>query len=207
MWDASACAHQDATADAVHPDLRPQLVGGAGKLAGRARDVQAQDVSHRRSELPVAPAAERAEPEPYTRDAARSGERSCAALEAEERAFAPQSERLAERSQKRLEAPLQKAEPPGEEEPDVPAPAQRARMMPEVRPPDAPEQPALPEVPSPKLWEESPRALRREAQPSSGGPHRLAAPLQPFLPEPESASLAALLGATLQAALQPPCAA
>ncbi len=165
-WDASAGVRPDATADEEGP--RPQPVDGVGKLAGRARDVQAQDASHHRSELSVPPAAKWAAPEPYTPDAVRSAERSCAALEAEERAFAPQSERPVERSQKRLEALPEKAEPPGAGEPDVPAPAQRASMMPEVRRPDAPEQRAT-EVRSLKLSEEPLWALPREAQPSSRG--------------------------------------
>jgi len=42
-WDASACAHPDATADAVHRELRLTWADGAERWADQARDVRVRD--------------------------------------------------------------------------------------------------------------------------------------------------------------------
>jgi len=83
-WDAWAGARRDAAADVAPQRLQEQRDAGAGKLAGRARDVQGPDASllpgaHRS----VRPEEERAwVAEPCRLDAGRFGARSCAAQEA-----------------------------------------------------------------------------------------------------------------------------
>ena len=77
-WDASACAHQDAAADAVHRELRPQREDGAEKWVGRVRDDRAQGALRRQLELPAAPLVERRELAPCTQVSDRFAELSCA---------------------------------------------------------------------------------------------------------------------------------
>jgi hypothetical protein len=95
-WDASACVHRDATVDVAHRELRPPLADGVERSAAQARDAQVRDAMCRQLELQAVPEAEQDAAEPYTRGAARSAERSCAALAAEQ-LDAPQPEPMAER--------------------------------------------------------------------------------------------------------------
>ena len=80
-WDAWAGARRDEAVDAAHPF--PHLAAGdAGKLAGRGRDVREQDASCLQVNWLALLAPRDAVAEPCTQGAARSAERSCAALEA-----------------------------------------------------------------------------------------------------------------------------
>ena len=81
-WDASASARPDATADAVHLELRPPSVDVAEKWADRVQDAPVSDAT-RRSALLAVLAAEPHAAEPCTPDAARFAERSSAAPEAQ----------------------------------------------------------------------------------------------------------------------------
>ena len=87
VWDASACARRDVAPDAAV--LRLQLADAVEKWAVRARAALGQSAWRRRSEPLAAPAAEPAALEPYTPDADRFAERSCAAAREEEQMVAP----------------------------------------------------------------------------------------------------------------------
>ena len=77
-WDALACARQDAAADAVNLELRPQQVDGAEKWAARVQDGRAWGALRRQLELPVGPAAARPVSAPCIQVLDPSVERSCA---------------------------------------------------------------------------------------------------------------------------------
>jgi len=101
-WGASACARRDATVGEA--DLRPQPADGVEKLVALAPDGQVQDVSRWRSERRAAAGAARVAWELCKPAAVRSGERSCAALEATGQPDAAQWEPSAKRSPKLTEA-------------------------------------------------------------------------------------------------------
>jgi hypothetical protein len=83
-WDASGGARRDAAADAAHPHHRRQRPdAGAGKSAGRAQDVLAQDGFLQQSERFVKPAEQAVAAEPCKPDAVQSAARSCVALAAQ----------------------------------------------------------------------------------------------------------------------------
>jgi hypothetical protein len=150
-WDASVCAHPDAAADEARLYLRHrrQREAGVEKLAGRERDVRAQDGKFRRLELQAAPAAELAAPALCKLDVARSVGRSCAELEEAEQPDALKQEPRAEHSRKppqsRLQAEpaQQKAAPravpagrqPATRKPAALQPAQEAQPQPVYRQP------------------------------------------------------------------------